>query len=46
MICWEKLVKESELEIPGILAAGETQKAMEDFKERVPKMTGMDLPNI
>ncbi len=39
----EKLVKESELEIPGILAAGETQKAMEDFKERVPKMTGMDF---
>ena len=39
----EKLVKESELEIPDVLAAGETQKAMEDFKDRVPKMTGMDF---
>jgi len=39
----EKLVKESELEIPDILAAGEAEKSMEDFKKRVGQMTGMEF---
>ncbi len=39
----EKLAEDSKMEIPEILVAGEAQKAMEDFKERVPKMTGMDF---
>lgn len=38
-----KLAEDSKMEIPEILVAGEAQKAMEDFKERVPKMTGMDF---
>lgn len=39
----EKLAQKTEIEVPEILVAGETRKAMDDFKKRVPRATGMDF---